>query len=85
MFVVMMVMVMNLFLFGFFSFFMVFFDDFDVVVEDCCDDGDYISFNNVGVNIFGVFYIDVDDILEGKILFLYVYYIFVVILFEDVD
>jgi hypothetical protein len=80
-----MVMVMNLLLLGFLSPLTALLDDLDVVVEDCCDDGDHISLNNAGANTLGAPHTDVDDTLEGKIPFPHAHHISAATLLEDAD
>ena len=59
------VMIADVFVFGFLSLFSAFFNDLDVVIEDGGYDGDHVGLDDSGSNGLGASNADIDDALES--------------------
>jgi len=58
-------------------------DNLDVVVEDGCDDGHHVGFNNPRADVFGPSHADVEDALEGEVPLPHVHHVLASALLED--
>lgn len=80
-----MVMIVDLLLLCLFRSLAAFFDDLDVVVEDCCDDGDHVSFNNAGSHALGATNTYVNDTLKREIPLPHAHHVSAAALLENAD
>lgn len=80
-----MVVVMDLLLFGLLCSLTALFDDLDVVVEDCCNDRDHISFDNTSPDTLRATNTNIDNTLEGKVPFPHAHHISAATLLQDAD
>lgn len=80
-----MVVVSNLFQLRLLCLFAAFIDNFDVIVEDGCDDRNHISFDDSSPHVFGPANSYVHHTLESKIPFPHVHHILTSSLFQNAD
>lgn len=78
-----MVVILDLLLLGLFSLFAALVDDFDVIVEDGCDDRDHIGLDHARADVLRASDADVDNALEGQVPLPHAHHVLAPALFED--
>lgn len=78
-----MVVVLQLLLLGLFGLFTTLLNHFDVVIENCGDDGHHVGLNDSRPDTFGATDPDIDDTLESQIPLPHIHHVFAAALLQD--